>query len=588
MKKIIPFILFLIVLILLPARAQTTANPQVGIGAWTGSGSSSSGSVKVIYASAAGVPAIASIAAPQSGPDGTAALQAVLNTNASSGVALRVIIDEPILAGNLAINSNTTIEGLGSFAGTPANPTILAPSGLWQRSITNGTDTCILTNTHRISPYQGGTITDHDIYIRHLHLDGQRRYPSNPGAPTPQTNANGQICSPIQIYGCNGGAIEDVFNYDPIAFGIHEANIFNFDYHNIGVCDPNFLANPTISPTGKACIQFCGPWDNITIDGLYGTAGDDFLAFNMVDANLSQTIVSGATGPGIYGNFNTVYYGSGGSTIVKNVRPYRCFNVLRVLNGSDGRNNGVNPTFLSSLIVDNVVGTTVIGPLLLQPGANVVISGNPITGTGGGITFLDISNWQVGSTPGVTPDYTNFPGGLLLTATTQARFSHFRFNGLNFNTLIHQVSLLGSVNMLTLDDFQIIEGSGEASSPNPMLLINGNFTVNTLIAKDCQWLRASTSSGAAMFSMTGSTVNTFKIEGIAAAYFNNILSYTGGTLTNLDSFGLTHLNAGGNPSINVGSGKTLARLRASCSDTVQLQAGSGTVTSKKTDSTEDS
>ena len=110
-------------------------------------------SLQVVYASRAGVPAIASLASPLAGPDATAALQAILNLARSA--PLELVIDQPCLAGNLSVYSGTMIRGVAPVSFVSTTPAV----GLWQRTITNGTDSCILKNAHRASNFGTGLFT---------------------------------------------------------------------------------------------------------------------------------------------------------------------------------------------------------------------------------------------------------------------------------------------------------------------------------------------------------------------------------------------------------------------------------------------
>ncbi len=75
-------------------------------------------STRIIYASRAGVPAISSLSSPQSGPDGTAALQALCNLNGNggslAGQSIEIVIDLPVLCNQVTLNCFTTIRGLGN------------------------------------------------------------------------------------------------------------------------------------------------------------------------------------------------------------------------------------------------------------------------------------------------------------------------------------------------------------------------------------------------------------------------------------------------------------------------------------------
>ena len=529
-------------------------------------------SAHVVYTSRGGCPPIASIASPQSGPDSTAALQAIANLAAPghplAGGPLEIVVDQALLVGQISLYSGTTIRGLnqGSFQATAPS------SGLWMRAVTNGTDSAILRNANWRSPYLGATIVDQDITIRDLYLDGQRRNAAGGNVSHAQINTAGQFCSPIQIYGCNRLSIENVFVYDPISFHIHCANIFSSTFRRIKVLDPVQFATPLTPGNSRNTdgIHLNGPWSDVTIEDYEGTTGDDFLALNMADGNLDGTITY-QSGPQIFKDYTAVYYGSAGTTIVRNLRPNKVCNLLAIIWGSDPANNGVNPSILSYVSIADVAGTTCWGPLNAQPGANFG------SGTGGSVTFGLLKDWNVASV-GTYPC-----NGINVPPATNFTVSGFRYNDLVSGSLLHQVKLQGAITgALNVIDHQIYEDSGEASSPNPAILI-ATSTVAELNVRGLKWSR-NTNTATAAVSVTTGTVTDLKLVDTYVNNLNSVVSVgAGGTVGNIETSGLTHTNA--NSASSFALAAAVARFRAACSNTLSLLSGTAP-TSSKTDGTE--
>ena len=71
-------------------------------------------------------------------------------------------------------------------------------TGLWMDVITNGTNSCLLKNAHWASNFGSGSlncanITDQDITLRNLYLNGQRANgAAGVGTSSPNLNTNGQ------------------------------------------------------------------------------------------------------------------------------------------------------------------------------------------------------------------------------------------------------------------------------------------------------------------------------------------------------------------------------------------------------------
>jgi hypothetical protein len=527
----------------------------------------------VIYASQAGVPAI-NPASPQAGAAGTAQLQAILNT-APGGPAytgtgpLEVVIDIPIRIKRCLIYSGTTVRGLGNFSGSTA-----PAGGVWQDTCTSGIETWnMFQNAHLVSPH-GGNIVDQDITIKDLYLNGLKAFgsPGTGGHASAVFNPQGDWVVGLGLFGISNLRLENLYIYDTPTFCIYCGNIDHGVFKNIEVMHPDIVNNPQSAPNGEDGLHFIGPINDILVDGLSGSTGDDFLAFDMVDYNVSN----GTLGP-VLGSeqtdLNKLYYGDAIRVVAKNLFPNGCAAVIRMLAGAGIF--GGPPCSITQVDISSIVGSYYVYFVSFE---NFFFPAKQ---------FKDISIRNarlnlIGTAP--------LAQGVKMEQDTL--YSNIKFKDITFTNLPQtyntgQLKLYaGTVDRLEIDGWNIIEDSGNNSAPAIPIVISGG-TVQELDIKNSGWQRVN-SLALPFVSVTGGTVSRINLNGVAANNINNILSISGGTVTDVNTVGLSHTGAAGQPSINIGSGVTLGRLRSCGSDTVQLQGGSGTVTSKKTDSTEDS
>ena len=313
-----------------------------------------------------------------------------------------------------------------------------------------------------------------------------------------------------------------------------------------------------------------GPWIDLFVDSLEGTSGDDMMAFNSAEGNLYTTITAG-TGPQVFGGLSTVYYGNGLRTIVRNIRPHLCLDALRFTAGADPRNSVAN--ILDQVLVDGINGTVVE---TIVPASTVVTS---FPGLKARLVVRNI-NVQV-----VSPTVTD-PGFILGGNITDIKFEGISFtdlrNGPQQQFFFEPDTVIGR---LEISGLVIREDSSEAVSQVPIPVTQG--TIDELVIHDCNWSRNAVTAES-LVAISGGTVNRVEISDTSISNVNNLLSITGGTVGGVTTSGICHRGANSNPTINIGTGVTLPRLRSCGSDTAQLQAGAGTVTSKKTDGTEDS
>ena len=527
----------------------------------------------VVYASAAGI-LPCNPANPQAGPDSSAAIQAVLNLGQNG--PLEFVIDIPLLAQQLSIFSGTTIRGIGAYSTTSESS---PQAGIWQATVTNGSNSCIFKNAHWISPYNNGAmngiIVDQDITITDLYMDGQRRNGANgAGAPTPVSNADGILMSPIQIWGCNNLRLENLNIYDPLSFHTHVANIFNSVFKNLFFTDPVYLANQSVNRQTDG-LHINGPAQYLYIDGLGGTTGDDFLPLNSADGNLDQTLSSGISGPGIFVDLNHVYCGNISNVVASNLRLVNSRNVCRFLTGTDPRPGGI------SCSVQNVTISQVTGTV----GAGITGNTEPYLAEGGGKANIICRDWTL------TPIITALTSGF---AFMGGSWSNVSFEGIYFQNLLSSTQQPNNINFdtdfsctsMSLIDCSIVEISSAEANPAPVIsMTQGTIGVLNLIG--CRWYRNTSTASVAYASITGGTLGRLNLTSGTFNSIANVISITSGaTVTDINLFGMSHTNASSNPSLLLGGGVTLARLRAAGLDTVLLTSG-GTITSEKTDSTQD-
>ena len=373
-----------------------------------------------------------------------------------------------------------------------------------------------------------------------------------------------------------------MFIYDPICYSLHAANVDRARFSRIKVVDPVALANPNVLETRNTDgVHLNGPWDHVTIEDIQGTSSDDFIALNSADGNL----VAGAGGPASFGSFANVYYGNGGTTIIRNLRPYNAASILRLLTGSDTRDSGVNPSVIDYVSVDDVAGTSLYGPVQGHPGTAFGI------GTGGNVNVAVLRNWRVGGVPGFTPG--DFPTYIGINIPDE----HV-VHGLRLplrrpqELLVQRVQLGGNVGILNVIDYEIVEDASELSSPAPAILINGS-TVGTLSVRGLKWGRNAATAQTAIAIQAA--VGLLKVADSVLANVDNLIAVSGsGTVTGLSLAVPSHIQGcNASPTVSVGSGTTVAPTslrRPACSNYVsQLVAGAGTVEkAPKTELAEDS
>jgi hypothetical protein len=532
----------------------------------------------VFYASKCGAVAINPVM-PQNGPDSSAALQAVLNLAQTLG-PIELVIDLPCLVQQLKLYSYTTVRGLGSFIGdTPV-------SGLWMGQITNGTNFAVLVNAHPISNYNAGNpaasptgpanIVDHDISLRDLYIDGQRRNTANALPATPWSNANGQAVVAVAMYGVKRLTVNNVQVYDPCCYHFHLSNIDQAQLNTLYFYDPGYAAAPGTTRFTDG-VNLTGPARNVVVRDLRGTPGDDFLAIVAGGSNLCVGIPN--QGPPVYGGFPMVYCGTITDVLADGLHPDGGWTVCRIQVAGDPRTSVAQQ--INNVVVTNVTGSCSAGLESDSPNAT---QGFNLYVTGCAKQNVLLSNWNFAPAPANA----NIAGMRLGGIFNNLTFDNVMWGNISANTnpphVIVQQDSTVTITNLTLRNYSIIEdANGIASPASPLQWTTG--TVDEINLVSCRWSRQA-NTAVAYATISGGTVNRINMTGCSFNHINNAISITGGTVGGITSNGLVHRNANVHPSISLGS-VTVPRLRTSGSDTVQLTSG-GTITSKKTDATEDS
>ena len=520
----------------------------------------------VVYASKAGAQRSPGFSP---GPDATAALQAILDRAAPDGVEL--VIDGVFSIRGLSIKSSTTIRGLGWNTGF----FVLPGSG-------NSAPYYPLTNANHRSSYRGPTsmpdftfsnVVDQAIAIRDLRIDANRRGGASGHGSYPVLNASGRLISSITLYGVRNCFVDNVYVYDPCTYGVSPANACNCTFTNIRVTCPSAL-------NYNNALQMEGPCSDIYISNLTGFTGDDFLALNAADGNISPTeTIWPPSGPQAFGSFSECYYGPITRVVANGIFPDACGSAVRLLSGKDHRPGAVGPVALIDQIdISNVVGSTSWHAFLANTFGDV---GAGLHGK------IILRNWQVDMI-GQASTNKGYNDGYCVIGGTHRSLQLINHNrgtmaaDVSSSVVFDGDAVVGEV----LIDGMTINETAVVNSTDAITLRAG-ASVRLLRAVNCSWYRQGT-PGNAFLAVADGTIFDAELRNIHLDGVASAVDYRGGALTNLSMVGIVHRHAGGQPTVHIGKGKTLARLRAAGNDSVLLTGGPGTIASKKTDSTEDS
>ena len=414
------------------------------------------------------------------------------------------------------------------------------------------------------------TVIDQAIAIRDIRIDANRRGGASGNGSYPVINASGRMISSITLYGVTNCLVDNVCVYDPCAYGVSPGNAFNCTFTNIRVTCPSALSY-------NAALQMEGPCSDIYISNLTGFTGDDFLALNAADGNISPTeTIWPPSGPQAYGSFSECYYGPITRVVANGIFPDACGSAVRLLSGKDNRAGAVGPVaIIDQIDISNVVGSTSWHAFLANTFGDV---GAGIHGK------IILRNWQVEMIAGGS----RANDGYCVIGGTHRSLQLINHNrgtmaaDVSSSVVFDGDAVVGEV----LIDGMTINETEFANSTDAITLRAG-ASVRLLRAVNCSWYRQGT-PGNAFLAVAAGTIFDAELKNLHLDGVANAVEYRGGTLTNLSMVGIVHRRAGGQPTVHVGRDITLARLRAAGNDSVLLTGGPGTIASKKTDSTEDS
>jgi hypothetical protein len=534
-------------------------------------------STQTLYASKIGCQAI-NPSNPQVGFDSSAALNAALAQAQTSNVEL--IIDIPVLANQLQLYSGVTVRGLG-VQGSATYPTPWPTSGIWMKAVGTTTNSCVFKNANWKSTYGAYTkgpsnITDKDITIRDLYLNGQGSNGVNTGGTQPWSNTYGFPVDLFQLWGISGLVVENIFMWDPVFLMLWMSNVEYVTTNNIQGYYPNMLLNPTTqAPVGTDVIHIVGPANWVSIRNTKGCTTDVVISLQAIDGNVAVLPQSP--------NLSVLYMGSITNVTIDDTH---CVNTSAPFQIQGGADPNI-PANVADVINVNITNTFGVArnPVAWCP----TYAGSP-NGNGGAIKKnITFDKWKMSYLTSSARSASGWTFGGICD-NIKLRDISWRDVASSGSTAAtaHQINF-GSdaaIGLFEIDSFTIQEDASEQASVSPAVLV-GAGTIDELVMTRCTWSRNAVTS-TQFCSVTGGTVNRLVMADCQFSNINNAISVTGGTVGGITTTGLSHRGANSNPSVAIGTGVTVARMRSSGSDTAQLQAGAGTVTSKKTDATEDS
>ncbi len=226
------------------------------------------------------------------GTDDTVVLQRVLD-RAKGGRGLHLIVDGPALVSGLDIYSNSTIECVGG-------------GGLYLK---DRSGRAIVRNGHRSK----GEVIDRWISIRNCFLNGNGDGQPILGPPLSTFRAaqepDGTFMSGLQFFGVHRLFVENVTLWNVRSFGIGVANAKFIQVRNVTV---DIGAPPFPEGEGLKAAQawikryagnrdglnFAGPIQYLTIDGILLRTWDDGLSFHTDIATAKENVLGPYLGAG--------------------------------------------------------------------------------------------------------------------------------------------------------------------------------------------------------------------------------------------------------------------------------------------------
>ena len=420
-------------------------------------------SAAVVYASNSGVKA-------DEVTDNTAAVQATLDGFGSAGTPLEYVFDQPgivLCAGTIKVWGGQTLRALPG--------TLLKKAG---SSTSNGAP--LLQNKHPVA-YGAGSQVDQNIILQDLFLDGNRRGGgAGAGGAYPFVNALGYVVPSVVFSGVNSFDIRNVHILDSPSYGLQLSNSANGRVDNFS----KFLW-PTDTETagaGDAIIQCQGGTSNVHMYHVFGSAGDDPIAFNANDGNdipdATITFAPGtvAQGPVTHCSVNDCYFlpNSNGTF------------------GQPGRLLSSNPSsYIDDITFNNVTGWCRYSPF------NMDNFGIPLgNGSYDNIRFLNCTYYLDGANPWLNIDHATvgtvvidgltliplspFTGPELIRITSNATYKHIKIGTVHLRDpngyLAGPIAVLGGTGTTLIGDWTTDRGT-QATLSQPAISCTGTNTI---------------------------------------------------------------------------------------------------------------
>lgn len=546
----------------------------------------------------AGVYGDASFSDPTVGHDDSVAVQAAINA-APAGSTF--VVDSIFRLGNIKLRSGDTVVGFGGSYNQVAP--IYPASGVIQAAGT----ICVFRNVNWLSPYNGGTpvtdfstIIDHDITIRDLFIHGNRgtggannaaggaadsRFLDNDGYNAPSKIG----ITPLMFFGVRHLRAERLFFYDPDTMCILGAYLDDFGFDDIRVLVLSVYNSrntpETLSIHGMSAAA--GPIGG-NIFGAVALSGNVNGGFiNNVTGYFDGSLVAIQTdwiGDQSYGQNIAAYHpilypGPATNIQITNVRANLAAAFVCLWSG------GVNAGTHYSSLIDRVSchgasGTSFQGFIFLDgPAAE--------TGTHGTEDFTDFSVRFRCGTYGFMPVWVE-------GNHVDLRFKNIRFavdaattaGVTGFAVGVIWVNVVGSIQVLAVEGLSIYDAVTSLVYDGVYLSGFQAGTIELLKIMDSHFYRTATASGALVNDQSSGWVTNTVLGDCYLRNVSNAVKYKN-SANGLGITGLTHIGANGGSSVSIPTGKTLARLRTAGLNTVLRLSGGGTVTSDKTDATED-
>lgn len=524
------------------------------------------------------------------GTDDSAAIQAGIN---AAPVGSVFVIDGAFKAKELMARSNDTFIQLmpASWYGGGLAPTcgfIQAPASQ-----------CLFRNVHWTSAYNSGspvtdfsTIVDHDIKFVGVFINGNKgnggvnNVAGNSGNPVftglPDAYHNPSLLpiSTFTFFGVRNLTIENCFVYDPPQQAVL-VGYYDEVHIRVKTVDPTVYLAATAALTGSSTgggIRLQGTGRNATIPQITGYTG--WIEVDLVaDAFFNTQNVAITTD-----YYSVVYPGPITNTTIEQLEVHKTWLGYRQWSGANAGSGGSTlPNTISPIdktVVKEIIGS-VFGSVFNTDGPSSVI------GSHGNVEFNSVNVTVLqGADPvrflSMEGDFTRLIVDKINLDMSNVTSLAAPFTGATlfwFNP-----SATGnrevSINRLTVYDpnsltYDIVQNIGKAGTFGIT-----NSRITTAGHSHALYHAPTAGSGAVSVVQVANTV----VDGP-----QNVFLYE---CTNIDTYimsNVSHRNANGGATVVVGNTKTLARLRTGCMDCAILTqlVGTGTVTSHKTDGTED-